>query len=865
MNILFRLLLLCYPAPFRAEFGEEMGEVMAERLRRARTFRERVSVYFDALTDTLSNALRAHLDLLRQDLGYTVRSLSKAPGFALTAIAVTGLGIGANTAVFTVADNVLIRPLPFREPDRLVKLWESPPGYAFMESSPANYLDWKARNTVFEATGAYYTITANMSGEGNPELLVGAVMTADTFPLLGVPPALGRWYEDTRGDADDRTVVLSYDLWQSHFGGDPAVLGKSMTFDGETVEVIGVMPRGFHYPQRDTAFWRPLNFRTGALADYLEDRSNNMLDVIARLRDGVSVEQAREQMTGIATQLAHEYPEALAETGANVVRIRDEVPGRTRLLLGALLGAALAVLLIACGNLANLLVARAASRSREIAVRQALGAGRDRLLRQLLTESAVLASLGSVFGIVLAIPAIPFLSRLAPTALPVADPTLDLRVLAFTAMLMVLTSVALGIYPALRVSGTPSAMSLREGTRGSVGGRRERFRFALVSLQVTVSVSLLVCAGLLLEALWQIRSGDPGFRSEGVLTLRTALPLPKYPTAVQRQQFYTKVLEEVRTLPGVEHAAYTSALPMVLRGGIWPVSIGGVTMQRRGDQTASLRFVTPGYFSTLGIPLAAGRVFQDADGPGSALAAVVSRSFAERYWPGQDPLDRTFHFAFAERRIVGVVGDVRVRGMEQPSEPQVYLPAWQMPAEGLPGYAPKDLAVKMRGNPETLLPGLRGIIRQVDPEQAISLVRTLSEIVDSDTAPRLTQLRVLGIFAGLALVLAAVGIHGLLSFMIAQRSQEIGVRMALGAARHHILLLVFRESFAMVATGIVLGSLFGYLAGRSMEALLAGLHSAQPLPFVIASILALAVTALGSLRPTIQALRVDPITVMRSE
>ncbi len=582
----YRALLHLYPA------------VLSRRIRRGnvrhRCKRRRTSL-LSAAFEVICNAPAVHWDILRQDLRYTARTLARAPGFAAVAILVLALGIGANTAVFSVTDYVLIRPLPFPSPERLVSLWETLPGYQRMELSPANFRDWKRRNSVFQEIAAFTGFPANLLGQGAPEREQGAAVTGDLFGLLGVQPLLGRSISpaDDR-DGAPRTAVLSYGLWRRAFGGDAGVLGRKLDLDGTPHVVIGVMPPGFHFPDQATQFWLPFEFPESAFAD----RNDNYLDGIGRLRPGVSLQQAQAEMNVIAAQLKHQYPKELQHTGALVNFMReDNIADERRLLLLALAGAALCVLLIACSNLANLLFARALARQKELAVRTALGAGRERLVRQLVTESMVLSLAGGLLGVLLASLALPLLNRLVPSLPATGLPSIDLRVLGFAAVLTGLTGIGFGTMPALR-AGRGDLAGLREGSR-SGGGRKAGLRSALILAEVTLSVVLLVSAGLLLRALLRVEGVDPGFRSDGVLTLQTALPMPKYLATARRTAFYQRVLSEVQALPGVSGAAYISFLPMTMMGGIWPVDIDGKTLDRSESHSASLRFITPGLFSTL--------------------------------------------------------------------------------------------------------------------------------------------------------------------------------------------------------------------------------------------------------------------------
>jgi predicted permease len=531
----------------------------------------------------------------------------------------------------------------------------------------------------------------------------------------------------------------------------------------------------------------------------------------------------------------------------------------------ALLAASVCVLLIACTNLANLLLARALSRQKELAVRASLGAGRERLVRQLLTESLLLAGLGGALGIAGANAALPLLITLVPSSLPMANPSIDGRVLLFAVAITVTTGLAFGVLPSPRACRERASSQLREGSRSGVGGRKERLRSALVIAEVSLSMALLITSGLLIRALWRLHAVDPGFQQAGVLTLRTALPTPKYEIVVGREAFYELVLSGVRTLPGVQSAGFTSFLPMIMRGGIWAVDVAGQNQQPSENHTASMRFITPGFFPAMGIPLKLGRGVEESDDRTALPVAVVSESFVQRYWPGQNAIGRKFQIASGTRTIVGVVGNVRVRGLEAPSEPQVYLPYRQMRDGNPVWYAPKDLAVRTTVNPTSLIAAIRAIIHDADPLQPISDAQTLTEIVESDTASRRVQATVLGAFATIAFLLTGVGIHGLLSFWVSQRKQEIGVRMALGAKSGQILALILGESSRLAITGVALGAGLGYGAGRAMQPLLAGLDPGDAPTFATAMALTVMLTLLGSSIPTVRAVRVDAAVAVRAE
>ena len=870
---LYRLLLRLYPASFRQEYGQEMASVVARQLRDASGPAARTRAWALVLRETLANALLVHVDLLRQDLRYVGRTLRRSPGFALTAVAIVALGIGAVTAAFTVADFVLIRPLPYRDPDRLVQLWETTPGYGRMELSALNFRDWMASARSYASTGVSHSEALTLLTGGEPRRFAGAALSAGVLPTLGVSPILGRAF--TPADDAPRapgTILLSYPLWQSEFGGNPAVVGRridaQMDIERSVFTVIGVMPRDFHYPSSDAAFWVTTRFSAD---DYAPDeRTNNWLNGLARLRPGVTAEQAQSEASVIASNLRRRYPKENKDTGARVVSLRQDVSVRSRLLLQALSAASVCVLLIACMNLANLLLARGLGRRRELAVRMAMGAGRERVVRQLMTEHLLLAAAGGALGIGLAVLGVPLLSQLVPPTLPIAAaPSVDARVIGFAVGLSALTGFAFGLVPVVRLNRGVDVDGLREGTR-SGGGRREHLRSALVLAEIVASVVLLVSAALLIRALVRIQGTDPGFDVNGVLTLRAELPVPQYAKVTTRDAFHAKVLRDVRALPGVRSAGFVSFLPISgFRGGIWPVKVAGDldagAGSRGANNVAALRYVTPGYFAALAIPLTRGRDVSEADTQQRPFVAVVSDSFARRYWPGQDPLGRHFEFAFADREVVGVVGDVKFRGLERTSEPQVYLPSQQVADNSITYYAPRALAVRIDGKPARLAPSIRAIIRAADPTVAINDMETLADLVETDTVSRATQVRVLAAFAAIAFVLAAVGIHGLLSFAVSQRSREIGIRVALGARPADIVRMVVGNAARIGAAGLVLGAALAYAAGRSMEALLAGIKPSDGEAFGAAVALTAVMLVAGALVPTRRALRVDPNSAIRSE
>ncbi|HEX3554521.1 MAG TPA: ABC transporter permease [Thermoanaerobaculia bacterium] len=855
----YHTLLRLYPSSFRAEYRDELCYAFGERTRELSGPLAAVMIVLTALADVIPNAVAAHWDVLRQDLAYAARSLWRTPGFALTAVLVVALGVGANTAVFSLADFVFVRPLPYADAGRLVKLWQSF-GSGTNEVSPANYRDWKAMTSSFSGMGAYWRRAANLVGAAEPRRLETVRATPELLPLLGVAPLIGRVFT-TEEARTGQFAVLSHALWKSQFGGDPGVIGKSVRLDGVPHTVTGVMPASFQFPSRSVEAWTSLVLREKDFTD----RSDTYLEVVGRLRPGVSAGQARRELAVVSARLERQYPKENKDIGAVLLGLRDELSERSRLLVLALCGATLCILLLACANLASLFLARGAHRARELSVRAALGAGRERLVRQLVTESLGVAFIGGIVGVAAAAAGEPLLARLVPSSLPIAEhASLDLRVLILAAAFVLLTGLAFGLAPAVRAGRSSALDALRGGAR-TAGGRTQRLRAALVIVEVAASVVLLVTSGLLIRAVWRIQTTDPGFIADDVLTLQTALPLPKYDSTARRAQFYGSVLEEVRALPGVRDAAYTTGLPMAMRGGIWPVSLTGEEVLRDSSNTVSLRYVTPRYFATLGIPLRRGRDTAETDTREQPFVAVVSELLAKRYWPNEDPIGKRFRIANHERTVVGVVGDVRVRGLERQSEPQVYLPYQQVPDGDIISYIPKDLVVRTARADNNLLPRIREIVKSADPEQPISNVRTMSEIVAEETASRRTQLWLLGALSVIALLIAGLGIHGLLTFTVSKRSQELGVRRALGAQAGEILGLVLREGLALALTGIAIGVAVAYVAARGMGALLFGVRPEDPLTIAVATAMCLATAVVGCLRPAMRAARVDPLSALRAE
>jgi predicted permease len=804
------------------------------------------------------------MEILAQDLRYAIRSIARAPGFAAAAILVTALGVGANAATFSVADFVLLRPLPYADSDSLVGLCEGPRndrGWGCMNQlSPANYRDVASMTTTLSGLGLFQRTELNLIGHGEPVRVPAARVTPEVLPLLGVPPLIGRGFNaDAAGAADARTAVIGFDLWQSHFGGDRNVLGTVLTMDDASYVVIGVMPRRFRFPSEDVQVWVPIMLRE---ADF-EGRRNRAFEGVGRLRAGVPFQQARIEMTAIAARLALEYPATNAETGFSFFLWRDLILPQSRTLLLALCGASLCLLLLTCASLASLLMARAASRERELAVRAALGAGRERLVRQMLTESVLLSMIGGGAGALAGALALPLLAVLVPPTLPIAaQPTMDWRVLGFTSALSALTGLGFGLVPALRVGGRTGFAALRSGSRA---GHRTAVRKVLVTIEVAVSVALLIASGLLIRAMWRVQAVDPGFAPGGVLTMQTDLPSPRYDEPVQRSGFYRRILDGVRALPGVESAAFTSGLPLVMTAGLTRVVASGDQERFDGSQDASFRLVTPQFFATLRIPLRAGRDVSDTDTLDRPLVAVVSESLARRHWPNADPIGRTFTTRGQTRTVVGVVGDIIVRGLERRSEPQLYVPADQAPNPLGAAYHPKDLVVRLSREDAGPTGAIRDIVRRVDPRQPISNVRMLTEVVGNQTGTRRAQLRVLASLAVLALLITAAGINGLLAFTVSQRDREIGVRLALGAERSSVARMIISEGVRIALVGVSVGAIVAYLTARAMSTVLFGVPPGDLVTMSLVMLICFAMTIAAAARPAWRAARIQPMSALRAD
>ena len=805
-------------------------------------------------------------DLLH-DLRYAARLQRKNPGFTIVAIIALALGIGANTAIFSVVNTVLLRPLPYKDPERLVMVWEDASRHGYPRDTPAagNYVDWRDQNQVFEGMAAIADTSFNLTGSGEPERLEGRRVSVNLFPLLGVEPQIGRVFtaaEDQPGA--QRVVLLSYGLWQRRFGGDPNIAGQSLTLNGESYVVVGVMPARFQFPSSDDQAWVPIAFTQQEMAN----RGRHYLEVLARLKPGVSLDQAQSEMSTIAARLQQQYPQFNAELGAVVQPLQEHLVGDIKPALLILLGAVGLVLLIACANVANLLLARAAVRQKEIAVRVALGARRWRLIRQFLTESVLLSTVGGLVGLAIAYGGLILLKAFIPENISQArEISLDLKVLGFTFLVSVATGLIFGLAPALQAVRFNQIETLKEGGRdAATGGGGKRLRGLLVTAEVAISLVLLIGAGLLINSFLRLRNVDPGFRADNLLTMRIVLPKPRYEQFERRSAFYTDLVQRVQSLAGVRSAAVTTNLPLYRQGNSISISIEGQPAPPPGQERIVVtRIISPGYFETMSIPLLRGRQVTEQDTETTPNVVVISETMARRYWPGEDAVGKRIAAGRVTSpedwiQVVGVVKDVRQFELNAEPKPQMYLSYRQA---GF--FEPRDLVVKTDVDPSSLAATVRKSVWEIDKDQPVSNIQTMEEILADSIARQRFSMLLLAIFAGVALVLAGVGIYGVMSYSVAQRTHEIGIRMALGAQTGAVLKLAVGYGMKLVIAGIVIGLIAAFALTRVMATLLFGVTATDPTTFTLISLLLVAVAALASYVPARRATRVNPIIALRYE
>ncbi len=802
---------------------------------------------------------------LSRDLRYSARALARSPGFTIVAVAVLALGIGANSAIFSLVNAVWLKPLPFADAERIVTLWidlSAIGGAPRMQVTPGHYDDWQARSQSFESMTGIEPSAFNLtSDDGEPERLIGVRTTPNLFETIGLQPILGRTFEPD--DAGNNGIVVSEGFWLRRLGGDPAAVGRTITLDGSPHTIVGVVPRDFRFPEGENEVFIPTAFA----ADVFARRTSYNWYVVAKLLPDVELKQAQAEMRAVAASLDAEFPQTGRGAAASVVPLHEQLAGTVRPTMLALVGAVALVLLIACGNVANLMLARATVRQKELAIRKALGAARGRVLRQLLAESVVLAGVSAVVGLIIAAACLGYLERLLPSTLPASTTLgLDPRVLALT--------IATAFVAVLLFGAGPAFAAARRDF-GAVFGRTvgthkatRRLRTALVVGEIALTVVLLAGAGLLLRSYQAVLAVDPGFDAEGVLVAETVLAPARYPDAAARDGFYRRVLERVRALPGVESAAFASYAPLLLQGGGALVFVEGRPRPEPSEIVRNMslnRAGSAGYFETLRVPLLRGRFIDERDTRDAPRSVVINETMAQTHWPDEDPLGRRFSLGSADggpMTIVGVVADVRETGLDVPSAATVYLPIDQARS---PFMWPRQLMVRAAGDPLRLAPAVRTAVWDVDPDQPVSSVRTMSEVLDAELANRNLQLTVIGAFAAIALVLAAVGLYGTLSYTVSQSTNEIGLRMALGAQRRTVIGAIVRTALGTALLGVVLGLAAAFALTRTIASFLYGVSPTDPATAAAVAGVLLAVACLAAFVPARRAANIDPVTALRAE
>ncbi len=813
------------------------------------------------------------LEDIRQDLRYGLRMLLKNPGFTLIAAVTLALGIGANTAIFSVVNGVLLRPLPYKDPQRLVMVFAPRRLDQEFLLSSGGFTVLRNQNQVFEQVAAFLPMldSSNITGDGEPEFLGGVLVSANLFTLLGAEARYGRTFlpEEEKPGAN-RVVIFSHSLWQRRFRSDHKIIGGTISLNHEPYTVVGVMPPGFQFPrgdmltgwlQREIDIYIPL----ALTPEQMNNRRPQVLPVIARLKSQFSIEQAQAEMTGIAARLKQQYPDTNRDDSIRLAPFHQQVVGRVRLALLVLLGAVGFVLLIACANVANLLLVRAAARRKEIAVRAALGAGRRRLIRQLLTENLLLAVLSGLLALLLAFWGVDLLQTIIPENLPRADEIgVDGGVFGFTLLISLGAGILFGLIPAFQASRVNLSDALKEGGRSSNGSSRHHFRNLLVVSEVALALALLVGAGLMLRSFIRLMSVDPGLDPQNVLTVDIRLSRSRY-SPPQQAVFFQQLLERLRTLPGIQAAG--AVYPMPLSGmeeGIG-FSIEGQPPPAPGEQrTAGPRGVSPDYFKAQGIQLLKGRVFTESDGSDTPPVVLINEAMARRYWPNQDPIGRRISFNLRNGQpvwceIVGVVKSVRHMALDEELRPEIYIPFTQHP------LAFMTLVARTDSDPLGFVAAVRSQVQAVDKDQPITNIRTMEEILARSVSQPRFNLMLMAIFAGLALLLAAVGIYGVMSHLVTQRTHEIGVRMALGAQTRDVLRLVIRQGMALMLTGLLVGLITALGLTRLMRNLLFDVSATDPLTFFVIALLLALVALLACYLPARRATKVDPLVALKYE
>jgi putative ABC transport system permease protein len=802
---------------------------------------------------------------MTHDVRHGIRLLLRSPGFTVVAIAALAIGIGANTAIFSVVNTLLLRPLPYERPDELAVLWEHniPRDRKNNVISPGNFIHWREMQQTFvdlAAVGMTFTVT--ITGDGDPEEVPMQYVTASFFPLLGVQPVVGRPFMADEDRPQSRVVVISDRLWKRRFAGDRSIVDRAITVNGNPHTVVGVMPAGFSFLDKTVDVWLPVGFS----AESRTPRGRWMIGM-GRLKPGVTFARAQQDMERVHGQLTRLFPDFNIGWTARVVPLREQLTGRVRPALFVLLGAVAFVLLIACANVANLLLARATARQRELAVRAALGAGRARLIRQLLAESSVLAIAGGLAGLLLAWWAIGVLRGTVAQHLPIQRleaVTIDGWVLGFTVVASLVSGLFFGLAPALTASSAGLNEALKEGGRTGTGGRSGRIRSAFVVVEVALALVLLAGAGLLVRSFVQLMNVDPGFDTAKTITMRVSLPGSRYGEPAQRVQFYRRLLDRVQALPGVEAVGANSFIPLRGLGSATGFDVVGKPRAPLGaEAVADVRVVSRDFFKAMSIPLLKGRLFNEDDPADSQNRVVINQALAEKYFPGEDPLGRKIRLYWDNERddeIIGVVGDVRHAGLDEAARAMTY---WPYPRFSYPGMT---IAVRtLGGDPHAVAKTVIALVREQDPALAVADVRTMGEIVSDSVAERRITMLLLAVFAAAALLLAAVGIYGVIAYSVTQRTQEIGIRMALGANQADVLRMVVGHAMALTVTGIVIGGAGALLLTRLMRDLLFHTRPADPITFAAVAALLAAVAAAASYFPGRRAAGVDPVVALRAE
>ena len=808
------------------------------------------------------------LETLLQDLRFAFRMLRKSPGFTAVAVLTLALGIGANTAIFSVVYAVLLKALPYPESDRLVMVYENVnlPSYqnSRNEVTPANFSEWTKQNTFFESTAAYRNRSFNLTGAGEPLRIEGELVSADFFSTLQIAPHLGRGFsaEDDSPGAS-HAVVLSDSLWKSHFGSDPQILGQKLLLDGESYAIIGVTPPGFHFPDPDDQLWVPLALSPTER----ENRGSHYLEVFARLKPSVALQQAQAELSVIAEHLTKLYPQSNTGQTVNLLPLQEDLAGPARPTLFVLWGAVGLVLLIVCANVANLLLARASARHREIAVRLALGASRFRLFRQLLTESTLLALCGCALGLLLARWGVSALKLLAAQRLPRADEfTLNTPVLIFSVGIAIFAGLLAGLAPALQTGHGNVHDTLKAGARESAGGSRLRIGNLLVIAETALGVVVVIGAGLLLRSFLRIEQAPLGFQPQGILTFRAIPRGQKYSGLPQRAAFYRQAIERTSGLPGVNSAAAVTFIPLTFARASKGFTIEGRPPITPGQiPMAAFDVVTPGYFATMRIPLREGRDFSWSDSPGTQLVILINEAMAKTYWPQEDPLGKRIRQGNSDDpwlTITGMVGDIREFDPLTPPRPTIYFPITQFPDSG--GIL-RDWVVRTAGDPLTVAASARSAIRSVDKDLAVTRVRTMEEVHSLSMASQRLNLLLFSFFAAMAFVLATVGTYGVMAYSVAQRTREIGIRMALGARRTDVLRTVLVQGFRLAALGLLVGLAAALALSRLMTSMIYGISSTDATTFITVVLLLAFVALAACYIPARRAMRVDPMVALRYE